>query len=104
MPIKKDKAVSQIRIELLFGGFGEGVSRSDFHVFSFVLNTFFSPFHGALTTFSIALNPFSIVTLVTSTFASTFIVLSDVILVELFFKSCPQFEQNFAPELIFTPH
>jgi membrane peptidoglycan carboxypeptidase len=54
----------------------------------------------ALTPFSIALNPFSNVTLVTSTFT----VLSDVMLVELFFKSCPQFEQNFASEFIFAPH
>ena len=57
----------------------------------------------ALTPFSIALNPFSTVALVTS----TFIVLSDVVdavLVELFFKSCPQFEQNFASEFIFAPH
>ena len=50
----------------------------------------------ALTPFSIALNPFSIVTLVTS----TFIGLSNGVLVELFFKSCPQLEQNFAPGLL----
>ena len=54
----------------------------------------------ALTPFSIALNPFSTVALVNSTFT----VLSDVILVELFFKSYPQLKQNFAPEFTFAPH
>ena len=70
--------------------------QNDFIIFGIIP----SPFPVALTPLSIALNPFSTVALVTSTFRA----LSDVVLVELFVKSCPQFGQNFVSEFIFEPH